>query len=53
MWAVVFFLSWSMSELKFCFNIWKTAKQTIKILEIVYRTEALSHVSLRILEKGT
>jgi hypothetical protein len=24
------FLSWSMSELKFCFNIWKTAKQTKK-----------------------
>jgi len=28
-------------------------KETNKILEIVYRSEALSHVSLRILEKGT
>ena len=31
--------------LKFCSNIWKTAEKTKKkVLEIVYRTEAVSHV---------
>ena len=39
------FRSWSTSEIKFYFNIWKTAEQTKKkILEIVYRTEAVSHM---------
>ena len=38
------FLSWIMSELKFCFIVWKTTKQTNKILETVCRTEAVSHM---------
>jgi len=48
------FRSWSTSEIKFYFNIWKTAEQTKKnTWNCVQNWSCVSHVSLCVLEKGT